>query len=241
MAAYIPHQLCGVTIRTARHDDKQIVSNAVAGEEVMLQPIGFMVQNKLYYRMKLNDEGWASFEGNADDGKTTLIRYNDLGAQRHALLAKGRVAIQDNASKKSSFVDKQMDEKTLLTLALAPKEKLSLVTLQHQRGILTSRMNSPHEVGARIFWGVRCLQHLLQLDVKDDTKQGWDKRNFRSCREQWKQWYSKACGVAPTINHFMPSQESWEGTQMQDHRVVTYRMRNKSSIPVSSTRQPLHN
>ena len=207
----------------------------------MLRRTGFMVRNNLYYRMKLNDGGWASFEGNADDGKKTLIKYNDLGAQRHALLAKGRVAFQDNASKKSPFVDKQMDEKTLLALALAPKENLSFVKFQHQRGILTSRINSPHEVAARIFWEVRCLQHLLQQDVKDDTKQGWDKRSSRSCREQWKRWHRKAFGVAPTINHFMPSQESWEGTQMQDHSVVTYRMRNKSSSPVSSTRQPLHN
>ena len=126
MAAYIPLQFCGVTTRTAHHDDKQIVSNAVTGEEVMLQRTGFMVRNNPYYCMKLNDDGWASFEGNADDGKTTLIKYNDLGAQRHALLAKGRVAIQDNASKKSSFVDKQIDEKTLLTLALAPKENCPL-------------------------------------------------------------------------------------------------------------------
>jgi hypothetical protein len=217
MANYIPHRFCGMSIRVCASDDMQIILNALTGEEATVLRTAAMVSGRMFYALKFDEGGWAYLEGVGDDEKSFKMSYHDLYMTKQALqLPNGRIAIQDNLLAVSTYIDTKMGNKTHQTLKISPKESFSFLLFEVQRRIFESRMSSPHEMSARIFWEFRCLQPQLSLEVKDDTLLGWDKRNFRGCREMWEKWYQTAGGSAPSIFHFMPSRESLERTQMQD-------------------------
>ena len=73
MAEYIPHQFCGLSVKTVAHDDKQVISNALTGEDHILQRTPFMMMHRILYMMKFNNNGWAYFEGVAEDGKAKVL------------------------------------------------------------------------------------------------------------------------------------------------------------------------